>query len=249
MSERFTLPASAAEADALANELGVLATATEWKRSAVVYSRVRVEDGPGRPPAEKANSGLLSPAEYALRGIHGLRSKTTVRAYWRAWDNAIAEGLAQAVALGDTVELPDAEWNDCYHPADQTTPPYYVPHDAAAPLPTDDADEADAQFSWEERSQRDGLGLGSCPPVASDIDQPDGRPPPPPPDPKRRSYNLTVRLTLSKLGSIEEDAATVLRYASELNSTDGRRVLKRIARIHKLLTDIERAIQAEAGDA
>src|SRR6516164_9422137 len=59
-------------ADKLAGELGELATAVARQRAALVYARVRVQDGQGRPTVEKAKTGLLSPAEYALRGIHGL---------------------------------------------------------------------------------------------------------------------------------------------------------------------------------
>jgi hypothetical protein len=47
-----------------------------------------------------------------LRGIRGLQSQTAVRKYWRAWDYAIFDGMAQPVKLGDEVELPDAEWAD-----------------------------------------------------------------------------------------------------------------------------------------
>lgn len=161
----FTVPADPAAADAMAGELGALATATEWKRAAIVYARVRVQDGQGRPPgAEKDKTDLLSPAEYALRGIHGLRSKTTVRAYWRAWDNAVAEGLAQPVSLGDTVDLPDAEWADYYQYGSQpTTPPYYVPPPSANRHRRDHLALGDF---------RGGLGLGSCPPLASDMDPP-----------------------------------------------------------------------------
>ena len=164
MSVCFTIPADATAADSMAGELGEVATATEWKRAAIVYARVRVQDGQGRPSqVGKVSSDLLSPAEYALLGIHGLRSKRTVRAYWRAWDNAVAEGLAQPVLLGDNVNLPDAEWSDYYGGSTQpTTPPYYVPHPTAGqPLP-------DELALRGERGAN--LGLGSCPPTASDLE-------------------------------------------------------------------------------
>lgn len=144
--ERFTLPAKPADADNLATQLGQVVTATEWKRAAIVYARVRVQDSQGRPAKEKVKTDLLSPAAHALLGIHGLRSKTTIRAYWRAWDNAITEGLAQPVSLGDEVELPEAEWADYYQPQTHATPPYYKPEppEGVRPLsdniydPTDD---------------------------------------------------------------------------------------------------------------
>lgn len=167
----FTIPADPKTADGMAGDLGELATATEWKRAAIVYARVRVQDCRGRPAeAEKVASDLLTPAEYALLGIHGLRSKTTVRAYWRAWDNAVVEGLAQSVSLGDNVQLPEAEWADYYQSAGAaTTPPYYVPPPTGSeirsgghPLPSSALDEF-------ESSEGD-LGLGSCPPLASSVE-------------------------------------------------------------------------------
>jgi DNA N-6-adenine-methyltransferase (Dam) len=117
----FVIPRDARKADNLAGELGELASATEWKRAAIVYARVQVRDHQGRP-AEKVKSDLLTPAEYALLGIHGLRSKTTVRAYWRAWDKAVTEGLAEPVKLGDQVTVPSAEWADCYSIAPDCPP-------------------------------------------------------------------------------------------------------------------------------
>lgn len=40
-AEKFKIPSAAAQADRLAGELGELATAAEWKRSAIVYARDR----------------------------------------------------------------------------------------------------------------------------------------------------------------------------------------------------------------
>jgi hypothetical protein len=113
--DKFRLPATAAEADKLVAELGQLATATEWKRAAIVHARVHVTDSPGRP-TEKVNSDLLTPKQYAKLGIHGLRSKTTVRRYWRVWQRAIEEGVAEPVKLGDRVALPgpDLDWAEYF---------------------------------------------------------------------------------------------------------------------------------------
>ncbi len=64
MSDIFVLPDTAAEADKLANELGELVTAHEWQRASLVFARVQVRDGPGRPSAEMANSDhFLTPRE------------------------------------------------------------------------------------------------------------------------------------------------------------------------------------------
>jgi hypothetical protein len=157
----FKLPDTAREADSLADELGALATATEWQRAALIYSRVIVQEGQARPTGKKVKRDLLTPAEYALRGIHGLRSKTTVRGYWRAWDNAITEGLAQPVKLGDEVELPDAEWSDYYHitrdcpPWANTAPETSQPRFQGGGVNVD-------HVTLRRRPDDDGLGLGDC---------------------------------------------------------------------------------------
>jgi hypothetical protein len=153
----FTIPVDPTKADDLATELGELATATEWKRAAIVYARVQVGQHGGDRTKTRTDldSGKLTTEQYALLGIHGLRSKTTIRAYWRAWDNAINEGVAEPVSLGDEVGLPDAEWADYYHPTmAQLVPPYYRPGPVLDRLiPTD--------------SPVDDEELGECPPRAS----------------------------------------------------------------------------------
>jgi hypothetical protein len=255
VSETFTIPTDPSKADGLAGELGELATACEWKRAALVYARVQVRDRQGRP-TDKATAGLLTPTEYALRGIHGLRSKTTTRAYWRAWGNAITEGLAQPVKLGDEVELPDAEWADYYQPA-PVSEPYYVPPppNTAGPLPTDDVNEYDGQDSWAYRSQRDDLGLGTCPPMASDIDEgeePIGRPrqrepqPDPLPCPKP---NPLARLWDDYLAWAEDHTETVLRIFREhhgaITIQDKGIAHERIERLRQTLNDIEAIVDRE----
>lgn len=153
----FTIPADPGDADAMLRELGDLATATGWKLAAVVYALVRVQESPGRPRAEKASSDLLTAAQLAERGINGLRSKTTIRAYWRAWDKAITDGLAVPVSLGDEVQLPDTEWSDYYNVQTYSTPPFYRPSGAESLHdPTDMVDAGE---------------LGECPPMASDLDE------------------------------------------------------------------------------
>jgi hypothetical protein len=113
----FTVPASAANADRLAADLGALADATGWKLAALIYARVRVQQHRGRPSSsEKINLDLLTPAQFADLGIRGLRGAATVRAYWRAWNVAIIQGLAVPVGLGDEVSLPTADFTDFYFP-------------------------------------------------------------------------------------------------------------------------------------
>jgi hypothetical protein len=177
---RFTIPADPDQADALAGELGELATATEWRRAAIVYSRVHVRDSQGRPTEKVTRDHLMTPAEYADKGVYGLRSRTTIRAYWRAWHRAIADGLAQTVSLGDEIELPSVEWNDYYRPLDLTTPPAaadYVP-----PPPNDGDTNVVSMPARDSSTRRDALGglfnrMGSCTDVT--ISEPARAPGPP----------------------------------------------------------------------
>ena len=177
---RFTIPADPDQADALAGELGELASATEWRRAAIVYSRVHVRDSQGRPTEKVTSDHLMPPAEYAEKGVYGLRSRTTIRAYWRAWHQAIADGLAQTVSLGDEIELPSVEWNDYYRPLDLTTPPAaadYVP-----PPPNDGDTNVVSMPARDSSTRRDPLGglfnrMGSCTDVT--ISEPARAPGPP----------------------------------------------------------------------
>lgn len=168
---KFVIPASPNEADDLSAELGEIATAAEWKRAALVYARVRVtaNGGDRRSEATRRKSesgqddGKITADEYALRGIHGLRSGNTVRRYWHAWDNAITEGLAEPVSLGDEVELPDAEWADYYTPVNPATSPLLLEDEP----PAEQIIDSDLS-SFESGSY---LGQGNCPPMASDLDK------------------------------------------------------------------------------
>jgi cell division septum initiation protein DivIVA len=245
--QSFTIPADPGKADQLAGELGELATAAEWKRSAIVYARVRVQDEPGRPTAEKANSGLLSPAEFALLGVHGLRSKTTIRRYWQAWNDAISEGLAQPMALGDEVELPDAEWDDYYRPADDAIEPYYRPSTSPSgiydPMFENDEDEGE---------------LGHCPPLASDVEQGEQgeepyqprRPPSPPLSPEEVNANRLKWVDIS-LGTAVNSVEAVARDCARITEwgNSAKLVVERIERIRVQLTAIEQLIEPAAEPA
>jgi hypothetical protein len=109
----IVIPASPQEAEARLVELGPLATAIEWERGFIVYALTK----PGRSgPQNSASFGRLSFSRFAEKGIHGLRSHTSVSAYWRAVQRAIDAGIAPEVTLGDEVELPEVAWSDFYSP-------------------------------------------------------------------------------------------------------------------------------------
>jgi hypothetical protein len=227
--QRFTIPRDPRKADELAGELGALATAVAWQRAAIVYARVRVQEAQGRPTAKKANSGLLSPAQYALRGIHGLRSRTTVRSYWKAWDAAVADGIAQPVSLGDEVELPDAEWEDYYHLIPNCDPW---------------ANTSQREPAWRGH-RRDDLEEGDCPPRSSDVDQPEWRQPwREPVTPELLNARALDGLKYSMAG-LEQRAKEILKSLNAITDWDGsgEAALESLGRIRKLLNDIERTVR------
>jgi hypothetical protein len=246
---RFVIPAKGADADKLAGELGELATATEWKRAAIVYARVLVRDHPGRPGEKDKTEHLLSPRDYTLLGIHGLKSANTVRAYWRAWDDAITEGLAVPVALGDEVTLPDAEWHD-----------YYTPQAPGSGL-LPPLDEPATVIDLDRPHPNSGvsLGLGECPPLASsmprgthvalmtddEVEAEMAQPPQPQPrpDPNLESRKMLLDY-LRQMQQAGHDAGRYARRITEWGLT-GETALKHIERIRGQLTDIEQAVTGE----
>ena len=105
----FTLPSTPEAADELLSGLGALATATEWKRAAIVHARTT-------PKGKHSTSGKLSAAKFAELGIVGLASPSTVIAYRDVWQSAVDAGLARPAELGAEVGLPDVPWDDHYKP-------------------------------------------------------------------------------------------------------------------------------------
>jgi hypothetical protein len=245
----FVIPAKAADADALAGELGGLATAVEWKRAAIVYARVLVREHAGRPEEMLKTAHYLSPRDYALLGIHGLRSANTVRAYWRAWDDAITEGLAEPVALGDEVTLPDAEWHDYYTP--QAPGSGLLPPAAEQPQrESPHRDETLPRFEMHPhaRTSHDGLGLGECPPRASSMpgQSVSNQPTQPQPRPTPVDPNLASRkMLLDYLRQMEQAGHDARRYAHRITEwgQTGETALKRIERIHGHLADIQQRMR------
>lgn len=106
-AERIKVPKTLDEATTKLVDLDGLVTAREWERAAIVYAFTTEADGPGRP---KVNSDLCSPQEFAALGINGLKSKTTVRTYRRAWQTAIDAKKAKPPRPGGQVTLPEMPW-------------------------------------------------------------------------------------------------------------------------------------------
>lgn len=109
----FVLPDSPDAADAALDGLGALATATEWRRSAIVHARV-LPKGLRRDPDCNSAIRRVTANRFSKRGVHGLTSPHTVQAYRDAWQAAVDDGLTGPAALGGEVVLPDAEWS-AYH--------------------------------------------------------------------------------------------------------------------------------------
>jgi hypothetical protein len=142
MPANIVIPASPQEAEARLAELGPLATAIELERAAIVYALCK----PGRSgrPTKSASFGRLSFSRFAEKGYHGLRSHTTVSAYWHTWQGLVDEGMVPEVTLGDEVELPDIEWERAYvgHPSVET-----MKASVAAALANDPRGVADAAYA------------------------------------------------------------------------------------------------------
>ena len=251
----FSIPSDPDQADDLASELGELASAAEWKRAALVYARVHVSTHGG--DRSKVNSDLaddkISPKQYALRGIHGLRSQTTVRRYWQAWDNLVAEGKALPVSLGDEIELPDEEWADYYTPQNHSTPPYFVP------FPSEIAERTFARS--------EDLPMGNCPPVASNIDEPEPnnrlkellerlersrQENQNPPIEKKPDPELAKRLaviSLDGLWSLTQSTLKIIQDAGQIDDDSNRdEMLEHLNNIRNAVGEMERAIRGESID-
>lgn len=154
----FQIPSNPADADSLAGDLAELVRSSEWKRAALIYARVQVSGHGG--DRSKITSDLATPTAYAKLGISGLRSPTTIRAYWQAWQNAVDDGIAQPAMLGKEIHIPNIEWSEYYPPKkniDAPPEPVQPPHHPEAPhhITTDsntdtiDRDEDDDYFADE----------------------------------------------------------------------------------------------------
>lgn len=100
----ITIPASVDEAVDKLGSLGKLLTATEWERAAILAAFVRLDEHGG--DKTKTESSLASTAEFAAKGIVGLKSKDTVRRYVNAW----MDEVKVRPTPGQPVDLPTAEF-------------------------------------------------------------------------------------------------------------------------------------------
>lgn len=85
---RVHIPGSIEELEGRLTGLERLLTAKEWERAAIVAAYVRVvENGGDRrsSSAQNMNDGLMSTIEFAALGIEGLRSRSVVLHYAKAW--------------------------------------------------------------------------------------------------------------------------------------------------------------------
>lgn len=104
MSNSITIPATPEEVDtAIAGAMEVF-TLGEWPLAAWLAARVRLDVNTGRAGRNADRTvGVLTPTEFADKGIRGLSSHVTVRRYVKAWldrhDGVYPE-------LGATVSIP-----------------------------------------------------------------------------------------------------------------------------------------------
>lgn len=118
MSDRvFDVPDSIEDAVLNLKGLGELITASEWRRAALVWAFTHEGRGHFASSDEKSPDGTDTISQFADRKIQGLKTRDTVRAYRKAWKQAIEDGIACDVKPGDNIQLPDAEWSN-YYPGD-----------------------------------------------------------------------------------------------------------------------------------
>lgn len=95
----ITTPASLTDALDRLGALDRLIRVREWEKAAILATFVRL-DGDG-------NRKTCSPAEFAARGIAGLRTQETVRMYVGRW---LEQSNGRYPKPGSTVQIPDVEW-------------------------------------------------------------------------------------------------------------------------------------------
>lgn len=98
----FKIPGDIQHATDSLNSIGMLITASEWQRSAIV--RAFVTKGNGRPRKTEEKSSV-SIDGFVRLGVVGLTTKDTVRRYYDAWE---LTGLPDPVP-GESIAIPGPE--------------------------------------------------------------------------------------------------------------------------------------------
>ena len=98
-----TMPATSREARDQLDVLGSFTTASEWKRSAIVYALAFPM--PGRrsdmtPSGALQNARKLDFKSLADWGSRGLTTRQSVGSYWHRWDDAVKAGYAEPTVMG-----------------------------------------------------------------------------------------------------------------------------------------------------
>jgi len=119
MTDRIKIPATIKAATNQLNGLGVLLTAKEWQRAAIVYA-FTVDGTRGGDTSIDSSVNALTPNAFADLGITGLRSHATVRMYRRCWQTVIDDGQAEPAEPGQSVTLPTRD----FPPTDYRTGDY-----------------------------------------------------------------------------------------------------------------------------
>lgn len=143
--ERIYLPKDKVTAINKLASIGASIAKRDWERAAIV-SMVCARGKPGRPSKNARNSRAFSDKfsirELADKGVYGLQSQDSIRAYLKAWDKS---GLPSP-DFGDKVDLPTDDFpsvQELYGRAIDDSP-------APAPDAIDEGTDDDATEDEEE---------------------------------------------------------------------------------------------------
>lgn len=81
----MNIPKTIEQAQERLGAVGALLTAKQWERAATVAAFVRLSEQNANRHTVATESGRYTPGQFAALGIHGLRSKDTVRDYVQVW--------------------------------------------------------------------------------------------------------------------------------------------------------------------
>lgn len=100
---RITIPKD----DAEAREVADTATLRGWALAGYVASQVRLgEFGDNQHSEGVSSDTLMTPNQFAAKGIRGLRSKNTVVLYVQRW----LDNVGDPPSAGETIDIPDMDW-------------------------------------------------------------------------------------------------------------------------------------------